>query len=81
MNRDEHEVELNLYLSAPDRKVDKGVKCCVMDKFSERRKNLTIVIVIAIGLLIGLFIKRVPLGLLIGVVLGIMAFGLTSKRK
>lgn len=52
-----------------------------MDKFSERRKNLTIVFVVVVGLLIGLFIKRVPLGLLIGVVLGILAFGLTSKKK
>ncbi len=52
-----------------------------MDKFSERRKNMTIVVIIVTGLLIGLFIKRVPLGLLIGVILGLLAMGLTSKRK
>ncbi len=52
-----------------------------MSNPSEQRRSISIAIVIIVGLVIGLFIKRVPLGLLIGVVLGLLAFGLSSKGK
>ena len=52
-----------------------------MRKPSEQRRNITIAIVVIVGLVIGLFIKRVPLGLFIGVVLGLLASGLSSKGK
>jgi len=52
-----------------------------MSKPSEQRRNITIAIVVIVGLVIGLFIKRVPLGLFIGVVLGLLASGLSSKGK
>jgi hypothetical protein len=52
-----------------------------MSKPSNSRQNLIIILVIIAGLAIGLFIKRVPVGLMIGVVLGLVAVGLSSTRK
>lgn len=52
-----------------------------MNKTSEQRRNMTIVLVVVFGLLIGLFIKRVPVGLLIGVVLGLLVASFSAKRK
>ncbi len=42
---------------------------------------MAIGIMIIAGLLIGIFIKRVQVGLLIGVVLGLLAAGLAAGRK
>jgi hypothetical protein len=52
-----------------------------MSKPSNSRQNMIIVLIIITGLAIGLFIKRVPVGLMIGVVLGLVAVGLSSTRK
>jgi uncharacterized membrane protein (UPF0136 family) len=52
-----------------------------MSKTSSQRRNMTLVLIIIIGLVIGFFIKRVQVGLLIGVVLGLLAAGLSSTKK
>ena len=52
-----------------------------MNKPSSGRRDVTIGVVIIIGLVIGFLIKRVHVGLLIGVTLGLLAAGLLSKRK
>lgn len=52
-----------------------------MNKPSEQRRNITIALVVISGVLIGLFIKRVPVGLLIGVVLGLLVASMSSNRK
>jgi len=44
------------------------------------RRNIAGVVAILLGLAIGLFIKRVRIGLLIGIVLGLIAISL-FKRK
>ena len=44
------------------------------------RKRISFVTLIIIGLLIGLAIKRVGLGLIIGIVLGLLASGMISKK-
>ena len=44
------------------------------------RRNLAAIVAIVLGLAIGLFIKRVSIGLLVGVVLGLTAMML-FKRK
>jgi O-antigen ligase len=44
------------------------------------RRNIAGVVAIVLGLAIGLFIKRVKIGLLIGIVLGFIAISL-FKRK
>jgi predicted PurR-regulated permease PerM len=56
-------------------------KLYYMSNPMEQRRNITIAIVVITGLVIGLFIKRIPLGLLIGVVLGLLASGLVPKGK
>ncbi len=47
----------------------------------QSRKNVALVICIAAGLIIGLFIKRVSIGLLIGVVLGVLVGGMWIGKK
>lgn len=47
----------------------------------ESRKNIAAVGAIVIGLLIGIAIKRVKVGLLIGLVLGIGASMLLMRKK
>jgi hypothetical protein len=44
------------------------------------RRNIAGVVAILLGLVIGIFIKRVSIGLLIGLVLGLIAISL-FKRK
>lgn len=46
-----------------------------------QRGNITFVFVILLGLILGILIKRVHIGLLIGLVLGIAAPWLLRKRK
>ena len=50
---------------------------------SETRRKMAWIIVIIFGLVIGMLIKRVSVGLLIGVVLGLLAASLSygSKKK
>lgn len=45
------------------------------------RRKISMIILILIGLALGFVMKRVGLGLLIGVVLGLLASGMMSKDK
>jgi hypothetical protein len=47
----------------------------------QQRRQLLLIIAIAIGLLAGFLIKRFKVGLVIGIVLGIIIMTLSSKRK
>jgi hypothetical protein len=44
------------------------------------RREIGFILAIALGLLLGFFIKRVRIGLLIGLLLGILASGLIGGR-
>ncbi len=46
-----------------------------------KRGSITFVFIILLGLVLGILIKRVHIGLLIGLVLGIMAPWLLRKRS
>ena len=48
---------------------------------SQSRREIGFVIAIVLGLLLGIFIKRVQLGLLIGLGIGLLAAGMISGRK
>ena len=52
-----------------------------MSQPTKGRREVAIGVIIIIGLVIGFLIKRVHIGLLIGVVLGLLAAGLLSNRK
>jgi hypothetical protein len=52
-----------------------------MSQPSKGRRDIAVGVVIIIGLVIGFLIKRVHVGLLIGVTLGLLAAGLLSNRK
>jgi len=45
------------------------------------RRNIAGVVAILLGLAIGLFIKRVRIGLLIGIVLGFIAISLFRRKN
>jgi hypothetical protein len=45
------------------------------------RRNIAGVVTIVLGLAIGLFIKKVRIGLLIGIVLGFIVFSLLGRRN
>jgi len=47
----------------------------------EHRRQLALIVAIVIGLGLGFFIKRLHIGLLIGVVLGLIILALLSKRR
>jgi hypothetical protein len=49
-------------------------------KIDNRRRDIAGVVAILLGLAIGLFIKRVRLGLLIGMVLGFITYSLLRKK-
>lgn len=51
-----------------------------MSQPSDGRRNTALIIAILAGLIIGIFIKRLHIGLLIGMVLGVLIMGL-SRRK
>jgi hypothetical protein len=53
----------------------------IMSSTSNQRRNISMALIIIAGLVIGIFIKRVQVGLLIGVVLGLLAAGLSSSKK
>jgi hypothetical protein len=44
------------------------------------RRNIAAIAAIVLGLAIGIFIKRIRIGLLIGIVLGFIAISLLKKR-
>ena len=49
-------------------------------KPDEKRGNIAFVFLIVVGLAIGFLIKRVHIGLLIGLALGLLASGILRKR-
>jgi len=44
------------------------------------RRNIAAIAAIVLGLAIGIFIKRIRIGMLIGIVLGFIAISLLKKR-
>jgi len=46
----------------------------------EKRGNIAFIFLIGVGLVIGFLIKRVHVGLLIGIALGLLASGVLRKR-
>lgn len=50
-------------------------------KSPQGRREVALVLCIVAGLLIGLFIKRVKIGLLIGLVLGVLIGGMWVSKK
>lgn len=49
-------------------------------RYGQRRK-ISFTMLLVIGLLIGFTIKRVGVGLIIGIVLGLLAIGIASSKK
>lgn len=49
-------------------------------KPDNNRRYIAFVFVILIGYIIGIFIKKVPLGLMIGLALGLLGSGLLRRR-
>ena len=45
------------------------------------RREVALALCIVAGLIIGMFIKKVPIGLLIGVVLGVLVGGMWVSKK
>jgi len=45
----------------------------------QQKRRIGIFTIVAIGVLIGLFLKNVKIGLIIGLVLGLLAGGLVKK--
>ena len=52
-----------------------------MANSSHSRREIGFVLAMVAGLLLGIFIKRVRIGLLIGLALGLLAAGMISGRK
>ncbi len=52
-----------------------------MSKRDNTRLNMSAALCIGLGLLIGFMIKKVHIGLLIGLALGLLGGGLLSKRS
>jgi hypothetical protein len=52
-----------------------------MANSSQSRREIGFIIAIVLGLLLGIFIKRVRIGLLIGLALGLLAAAMISGRK
>jgi hypothetical protein len=49
-------------------------------KPDRRRGNITFIFVVLLGYLIGFAIKRVQLGLILGLALGLLASGIVRRR-
>lgn len=47
----------------------------------QRRREIAFILAIAIGLIVGRFIKKATIGLLIGLALGLLAASLISHRN
>ncbi|MFN4975720.1 MAG: hypothetical protein ACK5GV_10795 [Bacteroidota bacterium] len=45
----------------------------------QQKRRIGMLTIVAIGVLIGLFLKNVKIGLIIGLLLGLLAGGLTKK--
>jgi F0F1-type ATP synthase assembly protein I len=50
-------------------------------KPNSNRAYITFVFIILLGYIIGIFIKKVPLGLMIGLALGLLGSGLLRRRR
>jgi uncharacterized membrane protein (UPF0136 family) len=50
------------------------------EKRDTTRANITFAFVIILGLIIGIFIKRVSVGLVIGLALGLLGSGLLRRK-
>ncbi|HZH65416.1 MAG TPA: hypothetical protein VEY10_11035 [Flavisolibacter sp.] len=50
-------------------------------KPDNNRGYIAFAFVVILGYIIGIFIKRVPLGLMIGLVLGLLGSGLLRRRR
>ena len=48
---------------------------------SNTRRTIAVIVTVVLGLAIGLFIKRVPLGIVIGLALGLIISGLIRKDR
>ncbi|WP_162836160.1 hypothetical protein [Flavihumibacter solisilvae] len=48
---------------------------------NQGRRDIGIVVCLVLGLVIGMFIKRVHIGLIIGLGLGLLAAGMISGRR
>ena len=51
------------------------------DKPDQKRGGIAFFVIIILGLVIGFLIKRVHIGLLIGLVMGLLASGLMRRRQ
>ena len=51
------------------------------NKPDEGRRKMSILLIIVIGYVIGLFLKKVQLGLIIGLALGILASGFSGMNR
>ena len=49
-------------------------------KPDQRRGTIAFIFIVLLGYLLGFFIKRVQVGLIIGLVLGLLASGIVRKR-
>jgi F0F1-type ATP synthase assembly protein I len=49
-------------------------------KIDNRRRDMAGILAIVSGLALGLFIKRIKLGLIIGIVLGFIAYSLLRRK-
>lgn len=52
-----------------------------MSQLPESRRNVALVVCIVLGLAIGMFIKKVSIGLLIVILLGVLVGGMLSSKK
>lgn len=52
-----------------------------MEKVNKTRGGISFAVLIIIGLVIGIFLRRVQLGLIIGLALGLLSSGLLSRRR
>lgn len=50
-------------------------------EYNETRRNISLALAIILGLAIGMFMKRVTLGLLIGLAIGLMASVFARKAE
>ncbi len=50
-------------------------------KTDSNRAYIAFAFVVLLGYIIGIFIKKVPLGLMIGLVLGLLGSGLLRRRR